>query len=102
MIFDSAGNAVEAFDTDRDAMRALLLMVREDRDAARHLAILTFDSDGEAVGDPITVADLMPEMATEVILTGAWSRHNRLTFISRGEVGAAAPQRTLTTGQASS
>jgi len=83
MIFDSAGNAVDAFDDERQAVVALLSMVREDYDVIRHLAILAFDSAGEAVGEPVTVANLLPELATTLHLKGeGWIETSRLTFRS--------------------
>ena len=98
MIFDSAGNAVEAFGRDQvAAAKALVAMVREDPDASRHLAILAFDEHGEAVGEPVTIADILPEMASTVMLVGAWSHRNALTFVSERVVAGARESRKAVT-----
>lgn len=83
MILDSAGNAVEAFDTEREARAALIAFVREDAEAGQHLAILAFDEEGEAFGEPVTVGDLIPELAMHVTLVGSWWMLNPLTFVAR-------------------
>jgi hypothetical protein len=95
MILDSAGNAVEAFESERDAIKALLGIADEDRRAAQHLAILAFDSDGDAIGEPLTVADVRPEAASTLVMVGnIWERRGTLTLWSP-PAGAAAPLRLV-------
>lgn len=55
-ILDSTGNLVESFDDEREARAALEQSVREEPEAAEHLALLTYDDDGEPVGDAITIS----------------------------------------------
>lgn len=99
MIFDSAGNAVESFASDRDAVRALLAMAEAEPEAATHLAVLAFDEDGEAVGDPLTVADLRPDVATRLSWTedACWVSRGNLTVMRRWTeaAAAAAPREVL-------
>src|SRR3954447_8134588 len=101
MILDSAGDAVDAFDTEAEARTALLAMVREDPTVARHLAILAFDGQGEAFGEPLTVADILPELATVACMDGEWTQRNALTFVSVQPVGGdSRPRPTITQGAA--
>jgi hypothetical protein len=84
MIFDSAGNAVESFETQRDAVVTLVDMAAQDPAVAQHLAVLAFDDEGEAVGEPITVADVRPDVATTLVMVGdSWLLRERLTVHSR-------------------
>jgi hypothetical protein len=80
MIMDSAGNAIESFDSDSDAMDALIGFAEGDERTATELAVLAFDDEGELVGEPITVADLLPEAATKLTMAGGtWSYRSALT-----------------------
>lgn len=84
MIFDSAGNAVESFETQRDAVVTLVDMAAQDPAVAQHLAVLGFDDEGEAVGEPITVADVRPDVATTLVMVGeSWLLRERLTVLSQ-------------------
>lgn len=69
MIFDSTGDAIESFKVERRAIEALVERARGDVDAARELILLAFDRDGIAVGEAVTVADVLPEMATSMRVT---------------------------------
>jgi hypothetical protein len=60
VILDSTGNLVESFDDETSARNALERMVHEDPEAADHLALLTYDAQGEPVGDAITVSAPSP------------------------------------------
>lgn len=55
VILDSTGNLVESFDDEREARSALERMVREEPDAAEHLALLTYDTSGNPVGEAFRV-----------------------------------------------
>ena len=60
-IFDSTGNLVDAFD-DRDAaVAALLKIVHDEPEAADDVALLTFDADGQPVGDALPGSALLTE-----------------------------------------
>lgn len=84
MILDSAGNAVESFDSERQAVRALVDMAEADSSAALHLAVLAFEDDGEPVGDPLTVADLRLEAASRLVMSGDyWTQRGTLTVLSK-------------------
>jgi hypothetical protein len=84
MIFDSAGNAVESFETQADAVVALVDMAAQDTTVAQQLAVLAFDDEGEVVGEPITVADVRPDVATTLVMVGdSWLLRDRLTVVSR-------------------
>jgi hypothetical protein len=52
-IFDSTGNLVDSFDVEVDAREALERMARADSSAAEHLALITFDDEGIAVGEAV-------------------------------------------------
>ena len=83
MIMDSAGNAVEAFDSDAAAIAALVSIARSDADAAHHLAVIAFDEHGDAMGEPLTVADVEPEAATTVVLASAtWVLQTPLNWLA--------------------
>lgn len=56
VILDSTGNLVESFDSEREARATLEQIVRDEPEAAEHLAILTYDEHGKPVGDAIAVA----------------------------------------------
>jgi hypothetical protein len=100
MIMDSAGNAVESFESDSDATRALLEMAESDERAAKHLALLAFDGDGNVVGDPLTVADLRPEAATTLVMSGdVWITRGALTVLSRSAGIAAKLPKVLGAGR---
>ena len=60
VILDSTGNLVESFDVETCARAALEQMVHDDPQAADHLALLTYDAQGEPVGDAITVSESSP------------------------------------------
>jgi len=95
MIFDNAGNAVESFDSERAACKALVELAIAEPAAARHLALLVFDAEGEAVGEPLTVADLRPEAATEIVLAGEFliRRNASLNVSPRRVLGVLGPPR---------
>ena len=97
MCFDSAGNAVESFDSEQAAASALIEMASHDLTAAQHLAILAFDEEGEAVGDPLTVADLRPDFATTLTLSGNyWVETPRsLTILEHWHTHAVLPWRRV-------
>jgi hypothetical protein len=83
MIMDSAGNAVEAFQSDAAAIAALVSIARSDAGAARHLAVIAFDEHGDAIGEPLTVADVVPEAATTVVLASAsWVLQTPLNWLA--------------------
>jgi len=83
MIIDSAGNAVEAYDSEQEAVDALLSMAAEDNRVAAHLAVLAFDDQGEAIGEPVTVADTRPDMATTLTMSGdSWIFRESLTVLA--------------------
>ncbi|HEX4690199.1 MAG TPA: hypothetical protein VH276_05875 [Solirubrobacteraceae bacterium] len=91
MIFDSAGNAVESFASDREAIRALVSMTEAEPEAAMHLAILVFDDEGDAVGDPLTVADVRPDAVTRLVMSEtSWELRGNLTVMRRWSDAAAA------------
>jgi len=69
MIMDSAGNAVDTFDSYAASVAALVSFARSDPEAAHHLVVIAFDQQGEAVGEPLTVADVEPEAAIRTVLT---------------------------------
>jgi len=79
MIFDSAGNAVETFESERAARIELVRLAEQDPAAARSLVVLAFDETGEVVGDAVTVADIAPELAATLILHGEGWTQTRLT-----------------------
>lgn len=84
MILDSAGNAVEAFATEHEAVSALAAMAENEPKVAQHLAVLAFDDAGEAVGEPLTVADVRPEAATTLTVSGEFlTRAGSLTVLAQ-------------------
>ena len=85
MIFDSAGNAVEAFTDEQVAIKALRSLVLEDPEASRHLALLAFDEEGNAVGEAVVAADVAPESATRLSLANPaqWYQPNWASFVAR-------------------
>src|SRR5690242_159465 len=95
MIMDSAGNAIESYDSDGGAMQALITFAENDARAAATLAVLAFDDAGELVGDPITVADLRPEAATKLTMAGdEWTYKSALS-VSRWAGSSAAPWKNI-------
>ncbi len=80
MIFDSAGNALESFDSEMAAVIALINMAETNEDAARQLAVLSFDDAGEVAGDAVTVADVRPEIATTMVVGESGWGVDRLTM----------------------
>ena len=94
MIFDTAGNAVESYATQREAVVALIAMAAEDDRVAQCLAVVAFDADGDAIGEPLTLADVRPEAATRLVLdTGYWTERQSLTVLSRWTSVATTPWR---------
>jgi hypothetical protein len=55
MILDSAGNAVDTFDDLRAALDALEQLVEAEPEAAEHLVLLSYDAEGNPVGEALTV-----------------------------------------------
>ena len=93
---DSAGNAVDAFESDGAALMAFAALIRDDPTFAKDLALFAFGDDGRALGEPLVAADLLPEAVTEtVIYSSGWTKlHETVgpTFVSWAE-----PVLTLTT-----
>lgn len=50
-IFDSTGNLVESFDDEALARAALAKFVRDEPDAAEHVALIAFDDSGMPADD---------------------------------------------------
>lgn len=73
MIFDSNGNAVDAFDSERSAVLGLLSLCEQEPELARHLSLGAFGDDGQAVGEALTLADLDPYLVTTLAVTGTWT-----------------------------
>jgi hypothetical protein len=95
MIMDTAGNTIESYDSEVAATRALLAFAQDDDQTATQLAILAFDDEGEAVGDPLTVADLSPEAATKLTMAGgSWTYKSALS-VSRWSADSPAPWKVL-------
>ena len=83
MIMDSAGNALEAFESDAAAIAAMISIARSDASAAHHVAVIAFDEHGDAIGEPLTVADVEPEAATTVVLASAsWVLQTPLNWLA--------------------
>jgi hypothetical protein len=57
MILDSAGNAVDTFDDLRAALDALERLVEAEPEAAEHVVLLSYDAEGNPVGEALTVED---------------------------------------------
>jgi hypothetical protein len=75
MLLDSSGNAVDAFDTDAAAVHAFVALINHDPALARNIALIAFDDDGIAVGDPLIAADLMPDAVITAMVDGAsWTK----------------------------
>jgi hypothetical protein len=82
MIFDTTGNAVAAYPDALSASDALRALVIDDPEAGRELALFAFDEEGHAVGEAVVGADVAPEYAGKVSLTGTkWLRYNAETFV---------------------
>jgi hypothetical protein len=95
MIMDTAGNAIESYDSDVAAMQALIALAQDDERIATQLAILAFDDEGYAVGDPLTVADLRPEAATKLTMAGASWTYKSALSVSRWPRSSSAPWNVL-------
>src|SRR5690349_20590223 len=75
MLFDSAGNAIDAFTDEADAHAALRDVLRQEPGTMRDVALLIFDDDGDAVGDVRVAAEPEPDLAVEIQLVGtSWVR----------------------------
>jgi len=93
MIIDSTGNAIEAFEDVAQGREVLRAIVTNDPTAARELALIAFDDDGNAVGDPEIAADLgvAPEAAHQMTLADgifSWFQVNAETFTALWPAGA--------------
>lgn len=56
VILDSSGNLIESFDQEPEARAVPDQIVREEPEAAEHVALLAYDDHGEPVGDAITIS----------------------------------------------
>ncbi len=83
MLMDSAGNALAAFETRPEAIKAFQMLLGDDPTAKDEVALLAFNRLGFAVGEPLVAADVSPDTAVEVAITGAqWCRIDGTTFSS--------------------
>jgi hypothetical protein len=87
MIFDETGNAIDSFNELGDAQESLTRMVREDPSVVRKLALLTFDDEGNAIGEAEVAADLAntADFACRITLSPprTWIQLGPRTFVSR-------------------
>jgi hypothetical protein len=58
VILDSTANLVESFDQEQEARLALEDIARQDPSSAAEYALLTYDDDGEPVGEALTASDV--------------------------------------------
>jgi hypothetical protein len=58
VILDSTANLVESFDQEQEARLALEDIARQDPSSADEYALLTYDDDGEPVGEALTASDV--------------------------------------------
>ena len=58
LILDSTANLVDSFDREDEAHAPLEEIVREDPDEADEYALLTYDDQGQPVGEAIVGSDL--------------------------------------------
>jgi hypothetical protein len=84
MLMDTSGNAIDSYPRARDAEAALIALVDQDPSAAEEVALIAFDRRGVAVGEPVVVADLRPELAVELELEGEGQTRNGLTVLAWG------------------
>lgn len=83
MIFDNE-NAIDTFDDLDSARRAVSVLVDRDPSAVCDLALLTFDEDGNAVGEVEVAADIVPAAARRMTLSSAiyeWVQVTAETFV---------------------
>lgn len=77
MIFDTEGNAIDAFRTRGAANAALRGMVRMDPEAADELVLIEYDDAGRPTGETLRASELTPSVAMQptpwvfVVATGA-------------------------------
>jgi hypothetical protein len=57
-IFDSTASLVDSFDQEDEARHALEQIILQDPDAADEYALMTFDDDGQPVGEALVGSDL--------------------------------------------
>lgn len=57
-ILDSTANLVDAFDNEGEARHALEAIVHQDPEAADDYALLTYDDDGQPVGEALLASQL--------------------------------------------
>ena len=69
MLMDSAGNALAAFETRPEAIKAFQMLLGDDPTAKDEVALLAFNRLGFAVGEPLVAADVSPDTAVEVAIT---------------------------------
>jgi hypothetical protein len=60
MIFDSAGNAINSFDDEVAARAALRAIAEREPTAADDVLLISYDDDGNPVGEAVTAEDLPP------------------------------------------
>jgi hypothetical protein len=58
VILDSTANLVDSFTEEGEARHALEAIVRQDPDAADEYALLTYDDQGQPVGETLMGSDL--------------------------------------------
>ena len=58
VILDSTANLVESFDQEQEARLALEDIARQDPSSADEYVLLTYDDDGEPVGEALTASDV--------------------------------------------
>lgn len=104
MIFDSTGNAIDAFDDGDQARIALREMIIADPSAATELALFAFDESGSVVGEAEIAADVVPELVRRMTLRGAFSfvQLNYVTFTSIWRTEGAVEQSRSLNGVAAS
>lgn len=86
VIMDSTGNALDSFEERDAALAGLRALALDDPCQASDLALLTFDDQGHATDEAVVVADVVPEVVSELAMVGdGWTHHNAVTLIRWSE-----------------
>ncbi|MEX2197080.1 MAG: hypothetical protein WD844_17545 [Thermoleophilaceae bacterium] len=56
VLMDSTGNLIDSYDREEEAHAALNRIVHEEPEAADHVALLTYDDEGNPVGQAVTIS----------------------------------------------
>jgi|GEM_PF-1335225 len=83
MLFDSNGNAINSYDDETAARAALRAIVQRDPAVAEHVLLISYDEDGDPVGEAVLAADLPPSS-----MSLRWSASPAWISVSAG-IGAA-------------